>query len=130
MTDLSAFPQSMKRFIPEPNTGCWLWEGPINHDGYGRPQVNKRKVLAHKFFYEQIRGSVPTGFEVDHTCFVRSCVNPAHLEAVTQAENKRRAAMRRTKCPRGHSYNRVRPDGVRYCQQCNYAKTLKWRSMR
>jgi hypothetical protein len=128
MVDQYPFPQNMTRYQPEPNTGCWLWEGPINQDGYGRPQINGRKVLAHKYVFEHVVGAIPEGYEIDHTCFVRSCVNPKHLELVTQGENKRRAAMRRTTCPSGHPYDRVRPDGVRYCQRCNYAKTLRWRN--
>lgn len=75
--------------------GCWLWDGYTNHDGYGRFKVQGgRNVMAHIFAYEAEVGKVPTGLELDHTCNVRHCVNPAHLEAVTHLENVRRAIER------------------------------------
>lgn len=47
---------------------------------------------AHCFSYELHKGPIPAGYEVDHLCLIGRCVNPDHLEAVTPAENKRRAA--------------------------------------
>lgn len=70
---------------------CWLWTGAIISSGYGM----LFRVLAHRFAHELLVGPIPDGHEVDHLCFVRACVNPAHLEAVTQAENKRRSVIRR-----------------------------------
>ena len=61
---------------PEPNSGCWLWTGYTNRDGYG---CFRRDLLAHRFAYELYRGAIPAGLTLDHTCRVRSCVNPAHL---------------------------------------------------
>ena len=124
MVGLSTFPLSMTRYIPEPNTGCWLWTGAINQDGYGRFFLNrKRSPLVHKYVFEQLNGVVvPPGYEIDHLCFVRSCVNPRHLQLVTQAENKRRAALRRTTCPQGHAYDFVRSSGIRACCTCERAK--------
>lgn len=67
--------------------GCWLYQGYVNHDGYGMTTT----APAHRVFYESHVGPIPDGFQVDHLCGVKSCVNPAHLEAVTQYENLRRA---------------------------------------
>ena len=80
-----------ERWIPEPNSGCWLWFGACNYAGYGIITLDGQSVKAHRFSYERAKGKIPFGFEVDHLCQNKCCVNPDHLEAVTGAENKRRA---------------------------------------
>jgi hypothetical protein len=76
-------------------TPCWIWLLRINPSGYGTTTVNRggrfRTMPAHRFFYEEHVGPIPEGLEIDHLCRVRSCVNPDHLEAVTQQENIRRS---------------------------------------
>lgn len=68
--------------------GCWLWTG-ANNGRY--PVFQKGGRYAHRWSYEHHVGPIPEGYEVDHLCRVTLCVNPAHLEAVTPQENKRRA---------------------------------------
>ncbi len=85
---------------------CWEWTRAKDRKGYGR-YMSRENVLAHRHSYESLVGPIPDGMELDHLCLNRGCVNPDHLEVVTQAENKRRArvgkrAIRRTRCKRGH----------------------------
>jgi len=71
-------------------SGCWIWHGYKHSQGYGRLRVGGRKVLAHRFAYELLIGPIPEGTTLDHLCENPACVNPAHLEPVTQGENMRR----------------------------------------
>ncbi|WP_082495327.1 HNH endonuclease signature motif containing protein [Aeromicrobium sp. Leaf291] len=83
---------------------CWIWTGNTSPDGYGRFLGHSEfgTSLPHRISWQAAKGPVPDGLELDHLCQVRKCVNPDHLEAVTHAENIRRAVERRTHCPKGH----------------------------
>ena len=73
-------------------SSCWLWTGCVCRDGYGRFRDKDGVcVLAHVWSFIHFKGPIPKGLEVDHTCFVRHCVNPDHLEAVTGRVNVYRA---------------------------------------
>ena len=67
---------------------CWLWTGKPNPDGYGLLWVSTRMINAHVVSYQIHVGMVPKGMQVDHTCHVRNCVNPAHLRVVTRKQNQ------------------------------------------
>ena len=71
-------------------TKCWNWIGNKNPKGYGRFYLKGIKILAHRQSYELYNGIIPEGLQIDHLCRDHSCVNPAHLEAVTQQENIKR----------------------------------------
>lgn len=82
-------------------SGCWIWTGSLDNHGYGRLALGlksegQRPVAAHRLAHEWWVAPIPDGYEVDHLCRVRHCVNPEHLEAVTHAENVRRAWEART----------------------------------
>src|SRR5574341_1759443 len=95
---------------------CWLWMGAKTKRSYGKFQAGTRLaprvVQAARFAYEDRIGPIPEGLDLDHLCRNPPCVNPAHLEPVTNAENQRRA--RKTHCAQGHLLSGinlyVRPD--------------------
>lgn len=89
--------------------------------------------LAHRVAFELHNGPIPEGLEIDHLCGNRSCVNVAHLEAVTHAENMRRAFQRRTHCKHGHEYtdaDRNPTTGNHMCMTCLKARDAKRRRRR
>lgn len=71
---------------------CWLWTGSVSHrTGYGKKQLGGKTISAHRWMYSIFKGHIPDGMTLDHTCKNRQCVNPNHLEIVSQAENCRRS---------------------------------------
>jgi hypothetical protein len=108
---------------------CWLWTAGKFASGYGQFRNGKRKVKAHRYSYETLIGPVPDGLCLDHLCRVKACVNPAHLEAVTQVENIRRTPRVNkfntpaTHCPSGHEWNaantRIEQGRYKRCIVCD-----------
>ena len=81
--------------IAETPSGCWEWTATRNAAGYGVIVWGTKCYKPHRLIYEWASGApVADGLEVDHLCRCRGCCNPAHLEAVTKAENLRRRQCR------------------------------------
>lgn len=124
---------------------CWLWIASTNGNGYGQFMfmVNGRwkPVAAHRVSYEMTFGEIFSGLHIDHLCRNKLCVNPHHLEAVTQEENNKRMGLTinnlgqymprgsnefivplRTCCRKGHEFTEettyTKSDGRRQCRIC------------
>jgi hypothetical protein len=125
--------------VPEhrPELGpCWLWTL-STYNGYGIIRHGRRMHLAHRVSYELTHGSIPDELQIDHVCHNQSgcsggpscshrrCVNPGHLEAVTNLENQQRAVGMHYAplCRAGlHAMTddnvRVTDTGIRVCRTC------------
>ncbi len=84
-----------RKYIPEPNSGCWLWtasnsgEGKTDDRAYGRMNLKSGQKSAHQISFEIYRGKIPDGMQVLHTCDMPCCVNPEHLFLGTITDNMR-----------------------------------------
>ena len=115
---------------------CWRWGGTMRPHGYGTVSIGGATRGSHAVAFEMTKGAVPDGLEIDHLCHTRDCINPAHMEAVTHAENMRRRIStiggglgnsRKTHCIRGHPFDDMNTwqtvsaigSPVRQCKKCH-----------
>lgn len=123
--------------------GCWLWTAGTwgTTQKCGRFRDGEKSVVAHRWAYEQAKGPIPEGLVIDHLCRTPLCVNPAHLEAVTNRENVLRGVgytaekARQTHCIHGHEFT---PENTRYspsrpnsreCLTCKRQRAERKRSL-
>lgn len=124
-------------------TGCREWTEYIDPAGYGRVYADYSQKLAHRVAYELIVGPIPDGLQLDHLCHTRDatcpggkacrhrrCINPEHLEPVTNEQNMLRSPRTfgvqnkaKTHCPQGHAYDQDntgrKSKGGRNCRSCD-----------
>ena len=129
---ISSLPPHFQGHISVTATGCWEWTGPLHHNGYGACSRFNGTNRAHRVTYELLVGPIPSGLVIDHLCRVRACVNPQHMEPVTDMENRRRGAAAITHCPHGHEYSPdntyIKPGtGTRICRRCASAGRRAWK---
>lgn len=118
---------------------CWLWTGRLNRDGYAEMKLHGRTLMAHRVAYQELVGRIPDGLELDHRCRVRHCVNPEHLEPVTDRENSLRsdsipaANARKTHCDHGHPFDEANTywqGGRRHRRACNLERVRAYKARR
>ena len=78
----------MDKISPEPNSGCWLWDAAQTSAGYGVMTIDSKQYYAHRLSYENFKGPIPLGLQIDHLCRVPCCVNPDHLDIVTRRKHE------------------------------------------
>lgn len=108
-----------EKYIPEPMSGCWLWIGQYQCNGYGvisrfKNKKGRKNVMAHRAAYEIYNGEIKEGLLVCHKCDNRLCVNPKHLFLGTAQDNTNDMIFKgrqvtpkstnknKTHCKRGH----------------------------
>lgn len=122
---------------------CWLWTRATSY-GYGLTSVDGRLIGAHRAAWMAYVGPIPddpaTGrtMQIDHVCGrgADGCVQPAHMEMVTQTENLRRQREARTACGNGHPYvdgsywTAVGSHGymTRRCRACQAAASRRYKA--
>jgi len=133
----------IERFLPKitiVDSGCWEWVGAFRRGGYGAFWDGKKVISAYRFSYEYFNNTVtPQGLGFDHLCRNPKCVNPDHVEPVTQKVNVMRGLglpavnANKTECSKGHSYSLsntyVDVHGQRHCRVCvrNRNRQYYWR---
>jgi len=109
----------------------------VKSTGYGQVRRENKNYSVHRLFYIRYKGPIPNGLVLDHLCRVRDCVNPQHLEAVSQKINSLRGESvcaqlaKRTHCNNGHVYSKSNVcranllRGSRECYECAKQRAIK-----
>ncbi len=129
--DTETIVRFQSKIIPN-KSGCILWPNPKS-SGYGQFFITRSNVVyAHVFAYEIAYGPIPTGLKIDHLCRNRACVNPIHLEAVSQKVNVSRGlrGILKTRCGQDlHDWAPeniyVRPNGQKECKLCHHSRNVE-----
>ena len=123
-------------------SACWIWLG-SRTGGKGKApygvirDASSKSFAAHRVAFELLNGPIPVDLTIDHLCRTPPCVNPAHMEPVSRAENTRRAplvqaAAAKTHCMRGHAFTPentyICGKGWRHCKLCQNATVRQYRA--
>ena len=130
--------------------GCWIHTGckPTKNHGYSRIGYGGKSYMGHVLVWTFLVGEPPSGLDPDHichdpnyckggdTCKHRACLNPAHIEWVTHAENIRRGCSShnlrvRTHCANDHEFTPdntyIKENGARGCKKCRADRQTRFR---
>lgn len=141
IVDIQHLTEEQKKFLSKvikDENGCWIWQSSKNKiTGYGIAVSNRKMVIAHRLSYRLFKDTIPLGLVVHHLCHVKLCVNPDHLQIMTQTENLKQSDglysnsicahnSKKTHCPRGHEYTKISTKGRtrRVCLLCREASHI------
>lgn len=130
--DEVAFPLIMERLMQRRRitaAGCWEYTGYILPNGYGEICFKGKQVRVHRLVYRIVKGEIPDGKNVCHSCDNTICFNPDHLEPGTQRENILQSVERqrhhetvKTHCSNGHAFADhgivYKGKKKRFCKMC------------
>ena len=95
----------------DPATGCWLWQGALNRQGYGRIMDFGQRCSAHRAAYAAFIGPISSGNHIHHRCQNKSCINPAHLAHASPRDHLRlhpdqltTVNAQKSHCTHGHEF--------------------------
>ena len=126
----------LSKVIIDENTNCWNWVAHCHPNGYGQFHIERYPYYAHRVSFVLYKGPLESTDTrvVDHICKNTRCVNPDHLDLITQSENVKRgknrlvAQMRaasKVHCKYGHAYTvantwiRIKGSSkYRQCREC------------
>jgi hypothetical protein len=77
----------LSRSIRDRETGCLIYTGAVNEKGYPMISYNGKMVRGSRWVYKQYYGTIPAGHDIDHTCYVRRCLELTHLRPLTDGMN-------------------------------------------
>ena len=127
--------------VTEAPDGCWIY-GTVNaRTGYGQlvladPDTGRDVcIMAHRWAYEYFVADIPSGLVIDHLCRNNACVNPSHLEPVTQRVNVLRGVGSSPTCVNGHPYDTSNTDAHpstrhRQCRICRHTRERRYAATR
>jgi len=144
VSQVEKIPPIIETFLAtaRPADECWIWTGALDTFGYGFVNYQstgcRGQTKTHRFVYALLVGDIPEGLTLDHLCRVRNCVNPDHLEPVSQQINLLRgdtiaaSNAAKTHCPRGHALvgDNLVPTGLRKARRCRICARQALRSWR
>jgi len=94
-------------------TLCYVWRWATYSNGYGHIGVTGKSILAHRWYYEQLVGTIPQGMTLDHLCGNVACVAPLHLEPVPIQINSQRRRDAKLNPQKVVEIRKMSTDGVR-----------------
>src|SRR6185369_9847989 len=71
----------------DPLSGCHIWQGAIQGNGYGRLAFRGQNTVAHRLAWIARHGAIPKDKEVCHRCDERRCCNTDHMFLGSHSEN-------------------------------------------